>query len=767
MKRLPVVRSVAILTSTLLLTGAAALLPAGASAQTAVDSAAYIIRLGHDTVAVERWVRTADRLESVALTRSPRTVVRRYAVRLDGSGRVTHLLGDAGEREVSPAGAIPIVGSFYAPYALALSQAARSGAAEATVPMLAGARTLEVTVRRTAEGEYALPNQFDVPMVARLGPNHRLLFIDAGGGATVERVSWFDIDALAREFSARDERGTGLGPLSPRDTARAQVGSARVLIDYSRPSARGRTVMGALVPWGEVWRTGANETTQLITDTPLQFGAVRLEPGSYSMYTVPGEDGWELIFNRQTGMNALARDPAQDIGSVPMRAYRPDRHVEQLTITIDPALPDGVLRIEWGGHGASVRFRVPGTEPAEGAGRLVIAGGGVSRDNAALYRTVLDARHGSGPVCVIPTASPGLEGAQGSINSSVATFERHGGAGVAAGVLMSIENPEAAADAAIVERIRGCSGFYFTGGVQSRTMAVLLPGGQQSPALAAIVARHREGAVVGGSSAGAAIMSDPMIAGGSTTDALAGGVRRAAGAAPASDDDERGGVSVSAGIGFLPSAIVDQHFLARGRIGRLIAAVLDLGEFDLGFGVDENTALVVDGESVFPVGASGVIVIDARDATRAGRSASGVRLHLLGAGDSYDIGSRQAVPAGDKTPLADAGAVAGRAAQGAVAGRDVAGTGEGRAAAERGAVSGGAGQATVAGPEDVFARWSFLHLLSRFATAPQREITVEAPGVRLVLRKGDGFRAAARAGTGVQDVPAGLSVLGLTLDVHR
>lgn len=367
---------------------------------------------------------------------------------------------------------------------------------------------------------------------------------------------------------------------------------------------------------------------------------------------------------------------------------------------------------------------------AQGQGRLVIAGGGVSRDNAQLYQAVLEGRHGDGPICVIPTASADLEGARGSMESSVATFDRHGGPGTAVGLHMSVDNPETAADPAIVDRIRQCSGFYFTGGVQSRTIRVFRPDGRDTPALEALMQRFREGALVGGSSAGAAIMSDPMIAGGSTTTALARGVRRERAEDDEDDDGSAGGVSITRGIGFLPSAIVDQHFLARGRIGRLIAAVLGLDEFDVGFGVDEDTGLVVDGHVARAAGASGVVIVDARGAERDGRSARNVVVHLLAVGDSYDIETGRFTTGADKTPVAWDDSV-------------------------------------IAAPNDVFARWAFLHLLQRFAGAAMSPVvTIPVEGGELVLRKGPDFHAAAAEGTGVEGTPAGFSVRGLLLDVR-
>jgi len=267
--------------------------------------------------------------------------------------------------------------------------------------------------------------------------------------------------------------------------------------------------------------------------------------------------------------------------------------------------------------------------------------------------------------------------------------------------------------------------------VQSRIVDVFRPRGAATPAHDALMARFRDGAVVAGSSAGAAIMSDPMIAGGSTREALRLGAQQRETSSSDEDDDAPSGVLIEPGIGFLRHAIVDQHFLARGRIGRLIAAVVDLERFDLGFGIDENTALVVDGSVVAPVGASGVIVVDEKGATRSASGVTGLGLHLLGTGDSFDIDTRRVTNASTGSPLTPS-------------------------------------TTSVTVPDDLFARWAFLHLLHEFARAPQTEITLAFNGGRMVLRKGPDFAERSNAGgTGVQDTPAALSITGLQLDVIR
>ena len=91
-------------------------------AQKATDSAAVIVRLGTDTVAVERWVRRSDRLETVLVERSPRTNVRRLSAQLDAKGQMTQVTIDQQPPRVPPAGALPTPGGFYAPYALRIHE---------------------------------------------------------------------------------------------------------------------------------------------------------------------------------------------------------------------------------------------------------------------------------------------------------------------------------------------------------------------------------------------------------------------------------------------------------------------------------------------------------------------------------------------------------------------------------------------------------------------------------------------------------------------
>ena len=158
-----------------------------------------------------------------------------------------------------------------------------------------------------------------------------------------------DIDAIATRFAA-EEKATGLArALSPRDTVRATVGTARLTIDYSRPSRRGRTLVGDLLPYDEVWRTGANAATQLSTTAPIELGGVSLRPGTYTLFTLPSQNAVALIINGQSGQWGTRYDASRDIARLPMTVDSTPANVEQFTIRVDGA-EAGASRLvmEWG-----------------------------------------------------------------------------------------------------------------------------------------------------------------------------------------------------------------------------------------------------------------------------------------------------------------------------------------------------------------------------------------------------------------------------------
>ena len=145
---------------------------------------------------------------------------------------------------------------------------------------------------------------------------------------------------------------------SPHETTTATVDGAKVSITYGRPYAKGRKIVGGLVPYGEVWRTGADEATTLVTDKALMMGSAHVNPGTYTLYTLPGEKGWELIINKQTGQWGTQYDQGQDLARVPMKVGRTTSPVEQLTLEIADTPAGGELRLSWENTLATVPFTV-------------------------------------------------------------------------------------------------------------------------------------------------------------------------------------------------------------------------------------------------------------------------------------------------------------------------------------------------------------------------------------------------------------------------
>lgn len=125
-------------------------------------------------------------------------------------------------------------------------------------------------------------------------------------------------------------------PASPRDTAEMRFANDRIYVDYGRPYVRGRTIMGGLVPYGQVWRTGANAATTLVTTRDLRIGGTNVPAGTYTLYTLPTENAWQLIINRQTGQWGTDYDQGQDLARIPMQVERTPQPVEQFTIEFQP-----------------------------------------------------------------------------------------------------------------------------------------------------------------------------------------------------------------------------------------------------------------------------------------------------------------------------------------------------------------------------------------------------------------------------------------------
>jgi hypothetical protein len=165
-----------------------------------------------------------------------------------------------------------------------------------------------------------------------------------------------DIKPIADKWEALEAANGGVKQLSPRDTARSSIGNVSIAIDYSRPHARGRVLLGKVIPYDRVWRTGANAATQFTTSAPVRLAGIQLSAGTYTLWTVPHQNGVDLIVNGQAGQWGTQYDRSRDVGKAPMQSATPSTPVDQFTISV--AAKDaqhGTLTLEWG----SFRWTAP------------------------------------------------------------------------------------------------------------------------------------------------------------------------------------------------------------------------------------------------------------------------------------------------------------------------------------------------------------------------------------------------------------------------
>jgi hypothetical protein len=146
---------------------------------------------------------------------------------------------------------------------------------------------------------------------------------------------------------------------SPPASATATIGGKVIRIDYYAPSMHGRKIMGDLVPFGEVWCTGANWATQITAPADLMLGDIKLLKGSYSLWTIPDEKEWTLIVNKETGQFHTDYNPEADFARTKMKVKTLDEPVERFTIALRPGNDNhGTLALIWEKTEASVSFKV-------------------------------------------------------------------------------------------------------------------------------------------------------------------------------------------------------------------------------------------------------------------------------------------------------------------------------------------------------------------------------------------------------------------------
>jgi hypothetical protein len=138
-----------------------------------------------------------------------------------------------------------------------------------------------------------------------------------------------------------------MGLASPDTLVRAKLGPANIAIEYGSPRRREREILGKVVPYDKVWRTGANAATALSIDRELTIGDKMIPVGQYTLWTLPKRNGVDLIINRQVGQWGTEYDPSKDLVHIPMTISTASQPRENFAITLAGRDGSGELRIQW------------------------------------------------------------------------------------------------------------------------------------------------------------------------------------------------------------------------------------------------------------------------------------------------------------------------------------------------------------------------------------------------------------------------------------
>jgi hypothetical protein len=366
-----------------------------------VEHYGFVARLGRDTVSVESVTRQGDRVTIDGVDRFPRVRTRHTEIQLnddrsvrrltmdihtpsepekqrdrhveadvtadsvhitkrDGTGTVRR---DFGARGATVVAHVPQMYSLYELYFEAARRHVSTSRGDDTVHLrqlyvdrefdrfpLGGA-----TVRLLPDGKAEIWHDWLSGVgEARLDSTGQLLSYSGARSTYKVDVTRIDdapdVKAIGVRFAAAEAASGGPKQLSVRDTVTGSISGATFTIDYGRPLARGRVLLGSILPYDRVWRTGANAATQFTTSAPITLAGIQVPAGKYTLWTVPRKSGAaDLVVNEQSGQWGTDYDEKRDLAMAPMRADTLSTPVEEFTISI---VPDGEGRgslvMEWG-----------------------------------------------------------------------------------------------------------------------------------------------------------------------------------------------------------------------------------------------------------------------------------------------------------------------------------------------------------------------------------------------------------------------------------
>jgi hypothetical protein len=366
---------------------------------------AFVVRLGADTIVVEKFARTGNTYSVEQALRSPTARMFHTHVVLTPAGDISsmsymqHVIGGAAtapllastevtvagdsatllgkrgdstvvnRRVAVAAGSMPTLPSSYLAYELASMRLVASGRDSMQARLLGPNGQTGWAVKRVGKDSVFFILDPATIYRAHIDGQGRILHLHAPFTTfkiQLVRIPDVDVSKYATAWSA----APAMGILSPADSVIRNVGGANIAIRYSRPSKRGRVVFGdssvAMEAWGKVWRTGANEATRFSTDRDITIAGVAVPAGNYTLWTQLDRDGWKLIVNKQllrpdnSGrlLWGTMYDRQYDLVRVPMTMSVLPAPAEHMTIALEPQGDGALLKLTWDGTQATVPIRV-------------------------------------------------------------------------------------------------------------------------------------------------------------------------------------------------------------------------------------------------------------------------------------------------------------------------------------------------------------------------------------------------------------------------
>jgi hypothetical protein len=362
----------------------------------------FLTQLGTDTIALESVTRQGNAVTSDEVDRFPRVRLRHTVIDLNPDGSIKHLVmdihtpsepPDQRERKVTVDVTTDKVHISKTDNTGTITRdfATNGGIVEAHVPQMYSLYELyfaaamkHATALKFADGSPVQMRQFYIDREFDRFPLGRGSVTPLGGGKAEITHDWLsgtgeatmdsgyhmlsysgarttykvevirlasppDIKSIADRFEAAETKKGIVKELSVRDTTRAQIGNAMFAVDYGRPLMRGRQLLGDVIPYDRVWRTGANAATQFTTSAPIKLAGMEVPAGTYTLWTAPHTGGVDLIVNKQNGQWGTEYNGSLDLGTVRMTSETLTAPLEAFTISIVPVdTKHGTLILEWG-----------------------------------------------------------------------------------------------------------------------------------------------------------------------------------------------------------------------------------------------------------------------------------------------------------------------------------------------------------------------------------------------------------------------------------